>query len=241
MSAAPCLILSPPWSLALVTPPQDRPPPRRQPTDPSPHGLASACDEILVKMSDFQRGQSAMRGDIAEVRTKLVVQGHDIDQLKAGHAELKVEVGELGDRVVDLERLKHARPPYPSRPQLPLLEDDEELEQTSPGGNYRIPKEKLASERHRVAAMERTLDGLREELDGAERARVIEKERADAVEKERLRVAAEAKQKATEAAAKSNADDAKIKKWIGYTISAGPVGVGLWEAAKWLLVHVFHF
>ena len=198
----------------MTPPPADKP--RRAPTDPSLHGVAGALDEHWRKLDQIERTQGTHSGLLSRVEAQVHLNTADIDSIK--HTLV-----DHNDRLVDVERLPRARAPYPSR--LSILEDDD-AEETSPGGHLRV-------DRHKIANMERTLDTLREQVNARDQALDIEKERADAVEKERLRVAAEAKLRST-------TDDAKIKKWIGFAVSAGPVGVGVWEAAKWLLVHVFH-
>ena len=195
------------------------PPAPPKPPPPAPEtlqGIGQGIYSIQAQQARDSRKLDELGANVADINATVTVHGREIRQLREA-------VEDHADRLVDLERLPHARAPYPSRPSI--LEDDD-AEETSPGGHIRV-------DRHKIANMERTLDTLREQVTARDQALDIEKERADAVEKERLRVAAEAKLRST-------TDDAKIKKWIGFAVSAGPVGVGVWEAAKWLLVHVFH-
>ena len=122
-----------------------------------------------------------------------------------------------------------ARHPHPSGLELERYGAD-----LTPAGGIRIEQAMWSTIVAAREDTERAISDLRLRLDAGMEDQEREKARREGAEQERQRVA-------NEAEAKEKASNAKTKKWIGIAGGMAPVAVGIWEAAKWLLVHVFHF
>jgi phosphatidate phosphatase PAH1 len=156
--------------------PVDRPE-RRKPTPPDLPGVASAIDETLRKLDSVTRTQETHSGLLARVEAQTHVNTAEI-------RDIQVKLDDHGERIIELERLPRARSPHSDLSQFGLQDDDDLDDYTSPGGHLRISVQARQEERRRVAAMERALNDLREQVDAESAAR--EQERR-AKERESLR------------------------------------------------------
>ena len=202
--------------------------------------LAQAIASLKGQLQDHIEAEGVTMRDLADE----VHDSHAILlELSRELPGLRAQANGLDVRVRKLEMNGHspsplARHPHPSAVDLELARYGAD---ETPAGGIRIEQAMwatiVASKRDADAAREETeqaISELRVRLDAGMEDQEREKARREGAEQERQRVA-------NEAELKEKASNAKTKKWIGIAGGMAPVAVGIWEAAKWLLVHVFHF
>lgn len=165
---------------------------------------------------------------------------HRLEMNGTGHGK---KIAEHSQRLDELEKLQHARPPYPSRKELPelLQETDDEAERTHPGGRRIVDDDRWLAIEKSHAEMERALDSVRSELAATKREKELEQARAA----EAVRVRQEIQRKAEDdAAAIEKATEHRLELWTkrtrlvkGLLAALAAAAVPLWEAGKWLWVH----
>jgi len=211
------------------------------------HALADFASELRA----IQKSIATVADEVHEVHQSLpeLVRTSGALLARANEHERRIRAAEMNGtgskqkieqhekRLGDLEKLPHARPPYPSLKDLSSLDDDDgdtPAERTSPGGRRVMDDHRWAQIEEKHAQTERALDKVRQELDGAERARLIEAARAETAEATRAQIAEEAEEKVRVADAHNLARWRQVKIAVG---AAGPVLIGLWEGGK----HLFDF
>lgn len=201
--------------------------------------LAQAIASLKGQLQDHIEAEGVTMRDLADE----VHDSHAILlELSRELPGLRAQANGLDVRVRKLEMNGHspsplARHPHPSAVDLELARYGAD---ETPAGGIRIEQAMwatiVASKRDADAAREETeqaISDLRTQLEAGQEDQKREKARREGAELERQRVAAEAE-------AKEKASDARIKKWIGFAVTALPVGFAIGKAVEWLFVHVLH-
>jgi hypothetical protein len=224
VSAAVAVDIEPRIRLMPVAPPKPPPPPPE-----TLQGIGNGIREILVKVDGLGVKHERLADAVGRVEYKQNEQGYEIKAIKREQQEMKEALDDHGTRIVELERLPRARPPHPSEPRIDDLDEDE---RTSPGGRYVVAASKWAQ-------MERALSYLREQVDGAEQARLVEQARAQGAEEEREAIRAKAEADRIELATRNAEAVASWDHRLKRAKLVGGIVTGLLAAAL-TIVKLFH-